>query len=111
MVRVTLGLVAEVTILGKVDKKVMARMDTGATASSIDRELAAELGLVPLNKTKVVKSASGIRRRPVVRVKVRLRDQEIEDDFTLADRSKLSYQVLIGQNVLKQGNFLIDPNK
>jgi hypothetical protein len=111
MVRVTLGLVAEVTLVGKTAKNVMARMDTGATASSIDIELAKELGLEPSSKTKVVKSASGIKRRPMVRAKVILRDQEIEDEFTLADRSQLSYQVLVGQNILKKGNFLIDPNK
>ena len=42
---------------------------------------------------------------------VKIGDQEIEEEFTLADRSHMTYPVLIGQNILKKGNFMIDPNK
>ena len=35
----------------------------------------------------------------------------IEAEFTLADRAHMNYPLLIGQNILKKGNFLIDPNK
>ena len=36
-------------------------------------------------------------------------NQEYNTDVTIADRSRLKYKVLIGQNTLRQGDFLIDP--
>ena len=35
----------------------------------------------------------------------------LEEEFTLADRSHMTYRILLGQNILKKGNFLIDPLK
>ena len=58
---------------------------------------------------KLVKSASGKGRRPVVGVKVKIDGLILEDDFTLAERKHMMYPVLIGRNILKAGNFLIDP--
>jgi hypothetical protein len=110
--RVVLGLTEEVIVVSQdSEEKVIARIDTGATASSIDKELANKLGALPLEKTKIVKSASGIKRRSLVKIKIKLNSSIIEEEFTLADRSHMTYPVLIGQNILKQGNFLVDPNK
>ena len=112
MERVILGLTESVTIIGtKEEKQVIARIDTGATASSIDSSLAKELGFEAIEKFKIVKSASGTKRRPMALVKIRLDGSVLEDEFTLADRSHMTYPVLIGQNILKKGNFLVDPNK
>ena len=36
---------------------------------------------------------------------------ELEGDFTLANRSHMTYALLIGQNILKAGHFLVDPLK
>jgi hypothetical protein len=109
--RVTLGLIEQVTIIGQKEKQVTARIDTGATASSIDIHLAADLELGPLTRTKIVKSASGTKKRPIVHAKVKINGNIMEEEFTLADRSHMTYPVLIGQNILKKGNFLIDPQK
>ncbi len=111
--KITLGLTEEVTLIGSGEKeeKVIARIDTGATSSSIDTGLAGRLNLGPVIRSKLVKSASGIKKRPVVRVKIRMNGQLIEEEFTLADRSQMTYQMLVGQNILKKGNFLISPNK
>ena len=109
--RVILGLTADVTVLGKKMKTVTARIDTGATSSSIDKKLAEELELGPIIRSKIVKSASGIERRPVVHAQVKFNGTPIKADFSLANRNHLSYPVLIGQDILKKGNFLIDPNK
>ena len=112
MEKVILGLTEEVTILGKnKNKAVMAKIDTGATGSSIDNKLAQELELAPGQKFIVVKSASGTRERPAIKVKIKLDGSTIEEEFTLADRSHLTYPVLIGQNILKKGNFLINPQQ
>ncbi|MFH1276313.1 MAG: RimK/LysX family protein [Candidatus Woesearchaeota archaeon] len=111
--RVVLGLTEKVTIIGHNGKevKVTARIDTGATASSIDSKLAGKLELGPILKSKVVKSAYGSRTRPIVKAKVKLNSDIIEAEFSLVDRSHLTYSVLLGQNILRQGDFLIDPNK
>jgi hypothetical protein len=105
------GLTENVTINGSSSQKeVIARMDTGATKSSIDIGLAAELKLGPVIDSRLIKSAHGTKLRPVVEVNVFISGREIKARFTVADRSHMRYPVLIGQNILKQG-FLIDPNK
>lgn len=111
--REILGLVEEVTIFSNdhFKKKVLARIDTGATNSSIDMSIAGELKLGPIKRTKLVKSASGKGRRAIITVKIKLDGQIFDDDFTIAERGHMTYPVLIGQNILKKGNFLIDPNK
>ena len=88
---------------------VTARIDTGATLSSIDSELAKELGIKTIVREKIVKSASGKTKRPVVSATIKIKDQIIKGEFSLANREDMKYQVLIGQNHLKKGGFLVDP--
>ena len=106
-----IGLSEKVKIQGR-DKvmDVQAKIDTGATKSSIDFELASQLKLGPVIKTKLVKSASGNALRPVVKVDLTISGKEVNAEFTLADRNHLRYQILVGQNILNKG-FLIDPSK
>ncbi|MFC1705031.1 RimK/LysX family protein [Nanoarchaeota archaeon] len=105
------GLTEKVTIYGKKKRKrIVARIDTGATKSSVDARLAAELALGPVIKTKLVKSASGNKLRPVIKSKIKISDKTMHAEFTIADRGHMKYRCLIGQNVLKHG-FLIDPTK
>ena len=110
--KVIVGLTERILVRGTLGKEegLMARVDTGATKSSIDIKLAAELRLGPVIKTKIVRSASGSGIRPVVMVDVIIADKTFRTEFTLADRSQMKYKVLIGQDILRQG-FLIDPVK
>lgn len=111
--KVILGLIEPVTVIGKAGKefKVLARIDTGATSSSIDSVLANSLELAPSTVSKIIKSALGIKKRPVVKIKIKMDGLLLEEDFNVADRSHMTYALLIGQNILKKGNFLIDPHK
>ncbi|MBI3291182.1 ATP-dependent zinc protease [Candidatus Falkowbacteria bacterium] len=111
--KVILGMIEHVTVHGSKgqEAEVLARIDTGATSSSIDYTLAGELLLGPVISSKVVKSASGVKKRPTLKVKITLKGTKIEEEFTLADRSHMTYRILLGQNVLRKGNFLIDPLK
>ena len=111
--RPVLGLTEEITIIGNngQERKMLARVDSGATASSIDIAIAEELELGPVTRTKVVKSASGVVKRPIVKVQVRINSSVVEAEFTLADRNHMTYSALIGQNILKEGKFLSDPLK
>ncbi len=104
----TIGLREEIIFFGaNGEKKLVARVDTGATKSSIDKSVAEELGLGPAHREAMVKSAHGSKVRPVVRAKVQFADQEFLAEFTVADREHLKYRALVGRNILKKG-FLID---
>ena len=108
--KILIGLSEKVIIYGKKDKKELkARIDTGATKSSMDIKLYKELGLGPIIKKKLVKSAHGSQRRPVINAEVKLVGKKMKAEFTLADRIHMRYKCLIGQNILKYG-FLIDPS-
>ncbi|MBC7473369.1 MAG: ATP-dependent zinc protease [Candidatus Sericytochromatia bacterium] len=88
-------------------RTVKARIDTGATQSSIDMSLARQLGYNKYVGRVNVVSANGIKTRPVVEISYELSGKRIISTFTLADRSNLNYSVLIGRNDLN--GFLIDP--
>ena len=109
--KVVIGLIERVSIHGNPRKKVViAKIDTGATKSSIDTNLAAELKLGPVIKSKLVKSAHGSKLRPIIEATIELAGKKIKSEFTLADRAHMKFSILIGQNILKEG-FLIDPEK
>ncbi|MBD3248944.1 hypothetical protein GF336_02760 [Candidatus Woesearchaeota archaeon] len=105
------GLTEKITIKGPGgSKRLVARIDTGATMSSIDNKLASELKLGPVIRTKLVKSAHGNTVRPVMMASLKLAGRDLKSKFTIADRTHMKYRVLIGQNILKK-NFLVDCSK
>ncbi|MAG91665.1 hypothetical protein CMO83_03245 [Candidatus Woesearchaeota archaeon] len=109
--KILIGLTEKVNIEHDNGKKnVIAKIDTGATKSSIDTNLAAELRLGPVIKSKLVKSAHGSKLRPIIEATIELAGKNIKSEFTLADRDHMKYRILIGQNILRNG-FLIDPGK
>ncbi len=109
--RETLGLSEEVLLKGKSARelKVQARIDTGATSSSLDESLAKQLDLGPVIRQKLVKSASGKTMRDMVEVEVEIKGKKIKGEFSIANREGMSFPALIGQNILKKGEFLVDP--
>ena len=65
--KIVIGLQEKVSIKhSSGNKNVIAKIDTGATKSSIDTNLAAELKLGPVIKSKLVKSAHGSKLRPII---------------------------------------------
>ena len=110
--KTVLGPSEDIVVYGEEkSKKTVARIDTGASKSSIDVSLASELQLGPIVKTSKIRSASGKGVRPVIKVKVKIKNKTFTGLFTLATREHMNYKVLIGRNILKKGNFLIDPKK
>ncbi len=89
-------------------KEVLARIDTGAERSSIDKKLADDLRLGPVLKYKNIKNISGVKLRPYIKARIELARRKFNFIFSVADRSQMRYKVLIGQNILKRG-FIIDP--
>ena len=107
---IVIGLTEKVYVHSGSKKAVTAKIDTGATKSSIDTNLAAKLKLGPVIKSKLVKSAHGSKLRPIIEATIEIAGKIIKSEFTLADRAHMKYRILIGQNILKHG-FLIDPSK
>jgi len=108
----TIGAAEEVKVRGADGKriKVMAKVDTGAWSSSIDKELAENLGL--LNKDNILwygrkLSAMGEERRPVIAVTFWLAGRKIATKMSVANRKKLTYKILLGRTDL--GGFLVKP--
>jgi hypothetical protein len=111
MTKTVVGLTEKIILVGaKTRKELVARIDTGATKSSIDSALIAELELGPEIKTALVRSAHGQGRRSVVYERIIIAGRKMRMQFTVADRGRMKYKVLIGQNILKRG-FIIDPAK
>lgn len=109
--KIVIGLTEKVKVhFKRGEKTVIAKIDTGATKSSIDIELASKLGLGPVIKSKLIKSAHGNKLRPIIEAEIELAGKQMKSEFTLADRTHMKYMILIGQNILKNG-FLIDPTK
>ncbi len=126
----------EYVVMEDVRMKLKARIDTGAGVSSIDARIVEikpatggsgekvifqikdDEGNVKSIERTIVEWAEikgkGTRqtiRRPVVRLDFCLGGRRLEGRINLADRSMFLYPVLIGRNILKTGDFLIDPRK
>lgn len=126
----------EYVVMQDVGIKLKARIDTGAGVSSIDAkilqiktaaagsgervlfELRDDAGNAKSVERKIVewaaikgKGTTKLTRRPVVILDFCLGGKRLEGRINLADRSGFLYPVLIGRNILKTGDFLIDPSK
>ncbi|OGM21489.1 hypothetical protein A2863_03660 [Candidatus Woesebacteria bacterium RIFCSPHIGHO2_01_FULL_38_9b] len=91
---------------------VNARIDTGAVRSSVDRQLAEDLGLMSeenilWRKKYAYRSAHGKQSRPVIGVTFKLAGRKIKTSASVANRSKLLTPLLIGRNDLS--GYLIKP--
>lgn len=106
------GTVEEIILRSaKGEKRVLARIDTGAKLSSLDAKIAEELGLnSETTRIQKIRSSHGRSERPVVSVKVEVGGVEHFSEFTIIDRSHMKYLALIGRNVLENG-FLVDASR
>jgi hypothetical protein len=119
------------TILGEVEDvilmpwgiKLPARIDTGASTSSLDaRDLKVEGGVAEFKLSKkyggmqlrlpvvdwlIIRSSEAREERPIVEVEFCIGSKRIRTRVNLNDRSTVRYPVLIGRNALKE-NFVVD---
>lgn len=112
------------------DMPFHARMDTGAETSSIDATnirpferdgekwisfditnrkngISKHFEKPVKRKTTIVRTGEQ-ERRYVVHLDIKMGNELIDAEFSLNDRSKFEYQVLIGRNIIN-GRFIIDP--
>ena len=67
----------------------------------------------PLAAQQAVKSADGgVEYRPVIELDVEVNGKRISKaQFNLNDRSHMEHEVLVGQNILEKGGFLVNPSQ
>ena len=81
---------------------VEARLDTGASRSSIDEGFLALLRLDDLvvEDAIKVKSANGVTRRDTVVLVIIEGGEEVELEVSIADRAHMGYPVILGRDYL-----------
>lgn len=109
---VTIGASEEIRIKDIKGKKhsTLAKIDTGAWSSSIDRDLAEKLGLLNVENIlwygKKI-SSMGEEKRPIISVTFFLAGRKIVTKMSIANRNNLTYKVLLGRTDLQ--GFLVKP--
>jgi len=112
--QIVIGPIEYVKVIGHHgEARVKGKVDTGASRTSVDVWLAANIGLGPTVDVAKVKSSflDEVRTRPLVRGIVEIAGVRFPLAVTVNDRSDMRYPVLIGMDILKSGRFLIDPTK
>ena len=84
-------------------ERVIAKSDTGASRTSIDTRLAADIGAGPIRSMTKVKSGSvsSGASRPVVDIVVAVGGNRHTVSASLADRSHMDYPLLLGRDILQ----------
>ncbi|QKY16884.1 RimK/LysX family protein [Halorubrum sp. CBA1229] len=99
----TIGYTERVTVsAGQQAVDVIAKSDTGAQRTSIDFDVAAEIGAGPIIDTVYVKSGSrtGRQKRPVVEIDVKIGNRWQTVTASIEDRNHMTYPVLLGRDLL-----------
>lgn len=126
----TLGDTASVSFVTLGNQNVEGKVDTGATTSSLHAdnikinknantvsfncpEISNRVITMDLSGSQEVFSAdAGGNTRPIVTFDIEVNGVPLSQvSFNLNDRSEMDSPILIGQNILKSGNFLVDVSK
>jgi hypothetical protein len=106
-----IGTYEEVLITSECGEIVLlAKVDTGARTNSIHLPLATQLCLKDTGTIQTVKSASGITKRPIVKITFTIAGETISTTANVADRTHLTYKMLVGVRDL-DGRFLVRPER
>ncbi|NBD31509.1 MAG: hypothetical protein GVY17_00675 [Cyanobacteria bacterium] len=130
----TVGWVENTRLLGT-NSEIEAKLDTGAKTTSINAEIldlpedTSEAGGMVrfrfidgddpktvyerpiLEWVRIKDGEGGFFRRPVIKMQVCIGNQWVEEEVNLADRSQFNYSVLIGRNMLKKTNVVVDSSQ
>ena len=109
-------------------RPLKGKVDTGATVSSlhadrwklnrdtgkvefVSKELSPNVITMDLADQHAIKTPDGgVEYRPVISLNIKVGEKLLTDVmFNLNDRGHMDFPILIGQNVLEKGKFLIDP--
>ncbi|MEY7847886.1 RimK family alpha-L-glutamate ligase [Natrarchaeobius sp. A-rgal3] len=107
-----IGYTEEVVLSGTSgSKSIVAKSDTGATRTSIDTALAADIGAGPIKSITRIRSGSSktAKSRPVVDVVVGVGGNQHTVTASVEDRSHMDYPVLLGRDILE--NYQVDVSR
>jgi hypothetical protein len=123
--RITLSRAEEVILLPW-NIRLLARIDTGATVTSLDarqlkidgkeaefrlpEEYGGALLRLPIAGWRHVRSSKGREERPVVEIDLCVASKKLRVKANLNDRSMVKYPIILGRNALKD-HFIVDVNK
>lgn len=111
------------------NKQVPAKVDTGANLSSLHCEewrvnsgknmVEFRCSLLSENTIRTelldqvaIKTSEGSEYRPVIALNIAINGKTLQNSkFNLNDRSHMQDKILVGQNILEKGQFMVDPNK
>ncbi|WP_224335168.1 RimK/LysX family protein [Haloprofundus halobius] len=99
-----IGYIEDVVVSGTSGStQTLAKSDTGATRTSIDTSLAAEIGAGPIKSMTRVKSGSMKRgkARPVVDLVIGIGGNQHTVTASVEDRSHMDYPLLLGRDILE----------
>ena len=99
-----IGYIEEVVVSGTSgSEQVLAKSDTGATRTSIDTSLAAEIGAGPIKSMTRVRSGSvkSGKARPVVDLVIGVGGTQHTVTASVEDRSHMGYPLLLGRDILE----------
>lgn len=99
-----IGYIEDVVVSGTSGStQAKAKSDTGATRTSIDTSLAAEIGAGPIKSMTRVKSGSvkGGKARPVVDLVIGIGGTQHTVTASVEDRSHMDYPLLLGRDILE----------
>ncbi|MFC6835331.1 RimK/LysX family protein [Halomarina ordinaria] len=99
-----IGYIEEVVVSGTSGSTgALAKSDTGATRTSIDTSLAAEIGAGPIKSMTRVKSGSvkSGKARPVVDLVIGIGGRQHTVTASVEDRSHMDYPLLLGRDILE----------
>ena len=110
--RRVIGVVEPVIVRGKRGEvRVQARIDTGASRTTVDTDIAARAGLGPVLGT--VRIRQSISRhpetRPLVEAELVIEGETFDVAAAIADRTEMKHHVIVGMDILGSGKFLVDP--
>ncbi|MFH5797698.1 RimK family alpha-L-glutamate ligase [Haladaptatus sp. CMAA 1911] len=108
----TIGYTTEVVVSGTTGSAtVVAKSDTGASRTSIDTGIAADVGAGPIRRTSRVRSGSSksSRTRPVVDIVVGIAGNHYTVSANIEDRSHMENPVLLGRDILE--HYQVDISK
>ncbi|MWV64121.1 30S ribosomal protein S6--L-glutamate ligase [Halorubrum sp. JWXQ-INN 858] len=107
-----IGYIEEIVVTGTSGSTPsLAKSDTGATRTSIDTKLAAEIGAGPIKSMTRVKSGSmkGGKARPVVDLVIGVGGNQHTVTASVEDRGHMEYPILLGRDILE--NYRVDVRK
>ncbi|MFA9517740.1 RimK family alpha-L-glutamate ligase [Halopenitus sp. H-Gu1] len=107
-----IGYIEEVVATGTSGSvQALAKSDTGATRTSIDTKLAAEIGAGPIKSMTRVKSGSvkSGKARPVVDLVIGIGGTQHTVTASVEDRSHMEYPLLLGRDILE--DYRVDVRK